>query len=277
LSNYEAAKLKIENLNLTLIDIFDVMKDNQTLNDHTKDKFPYLEFFLKMYPQEDYINRQRSNVYFEEAYYVLSTGDIFLEQDLFGSHGLAPRCIHTNPGFDDWYSSTWPDKTPYGPIGMEILANKIKSIVNKDNSLPNKIFITRRDVNARLKELSTNPDYDYLISERYFDDSKLEEYFKSRGYVSLALEELSYEKQLQHFMAATHVAGVVGAGFSKLLVSKPGTKLIEIHAIPIYGFDYGYFSKVRGIEYMPYDLRVLSEARPMSHEEMVAILDDANI
>ncbi len=273
LSNYEAAKLEIENLKLTLIDIFDVMKDEKTLNDHTKDKFPYLEFFLKLYPQDVYVNRQRSNLYIEEAYYVLCTGDIFLDQDLFESHGLAPRCIYTNAGFDDWYKSVWTDRTPYGPVGLDILTEKVKSAVSVDSSLPKKLFITRRDVNKRLEELSSNPDYEHLISERYFEDSKLETYFTELGYTSLALEELSYEKQLQYFMSATHIAGVVGAGFSKLFVSNPGTKLIEIHAIPIYGFNYGYFKSLRGIDYIPLDLRVLAEKRPMSFDEMVTVLN----
>ncbi len=277
LSNYEAARLEIEDLKLTLIDIFDVMRDEKTLNDHTKDKFPYLEFFLKLYPQDVYINRQRSNLYIEEAYYVLCTGDIFLEQYVFEPHGLAPRCIYTNEGFDEWYKSVWTDRTPYGSGGLNILTEKVKSVVSIDESLPKKIFITRKDVNSRLDEVRDNPDYSHLISERYFDDSKLSEYFTERGYVSIALEELPYEEQLQHFMTATHIAGVVGAGFSKLFVSRPGTKLIEIHAIPIYGFDYGYFKDIRGMDYIPLNLRVLAENRPMSHEEMVSILDDTDL
>lgn len=277
LSNYEGLKLAIPDIDLVLIDLFDVMQDNKNMHEHNKSKFPYIDFFLDMYPQDVYLNRQKSNVYFEEAYYVLCTGDLFPEQDLFEQHGLAPRSIYKNDGFGEWYDSTWLTRTPYGVPGLNVLTEKVKTIVEKDESLPKKIFITRKDVNKRLADLINNPDYDHLISERYFDDSLLEKYFTNRGYVSVALEEFDYTKQLQYFMNATHVAGVVGAGFSKLFVADPGTELIELHAIPIYGFDYGYFKQIRDINYRPIDLRVLSESRAMTFEEMVTVLDESDL
>jgi hypothetical protein len=78
-------------------------------------------------------------------------------------------------------------------------------------------------------------------------------------------------------MGATHVAGTVGAGFSNLHMCKPGTKLYELRTIPIYGFDYEYFSRISGIDYVPVELRDLMAGVALSTQQMKKILDDVEI
>jgi hypothetical protein len=69
----------------------------------------------------------------------------------------------------------------------------------------------------------------------------------------------------------------VGAGFANLHMCNPGTKLFELHVIPIYGFDYGYYSRQSKINYNPIELRNLEDKRPLSHLDMKKVLDTIDL
>lgn len=273
LSYYEATKLQIPDLSLSLIDFFGVMQDEKAVLPSNQGKYPYIDFFLKLYPQSVYINRQKSNVVFEEAYYVLSGSDLFTDPEFFKAHGELPVFFHEHPGYSDWSPRVWTKRSHYGPVGMDILTKNLKELI-KDAPISgtNKIFISRKDVNSRLADLVDVPEYEFLVKERFYRDEFLADYFEKLGYSVVALEDISYEEQLRLFRDATHIAGTVGAGFSKLHMCSPGTKFYELHVIPIYGFDYGYYEEYRDLDYIPIDLRVVEEQRTLTTDEMLEVL-----
>jgi len=78
---------------------------------------------------------------------------------------------------------------------------------------------------------------------------------------------------MQLFMGATHVGGTVGAGFSNMHMCSPGTKLFELHVIPIYGFDYGYYARHSKIDYTAVELRDLKNKSTLTESEMIKRLD----
>jgi hypothetical protein len=269
LAGYEGLKKKYPDLKLVLVDSQHVMKDSKTLNDRWK-HLPYIEYFCSLYDVKDYYSPSE-NYWFEEVYYTPNSGMVLADADFWGED--RPLCIWPNDRYAEWDSLVWTERSPYCVSGMNIITKKLYDLIPVDYSLPKKIFISRRDVNARLKGYIGKPEYDHLVEERLYESDFLEKYFQDKGYEVIALEEHSYEKQMQFFMMASHVAGTVGAGFSNLHMSQIGTKLIELHVLPIYGFDYGYFKDYRGVDYVPVDLRNLSERRTFTEKEMIEALD----
>lgn len=276
LAYYEGLKVFIPELKLTLLDVAFLMKNEKEVRPELKDTYPYLSYFINMYPQGVFLSREK-NMRFERAYYVPTSGDIFRSNIVFKNHGLTPVSLSEGNDYIDWSSSTWDMRAPYGPVGLSRLTAQLKQRIKVDLDSPKKIFISRRDVNERLKKLVDKPGYEHLVEERLFDDEFLENYFEQRGYHIVALEEHGYEKQMQLFMGATHVAGTVGAGFANLHMCNPGTKLYELHVIPIYGFDYGYYARHSKIDYLPIELRNLEEKRPLDSQEMLEVLDNLEL
>lgn len=276
LAHYEGLKIFIPDLKLTLIDLPSIMVDEKTIRPDQEKVYPYLKFFLDLYPQEIFLTKT-SNVKFEKAYFIPTGGDVFKTNITFEPHGFAPMSMVESDEYLSWSNAPWDKRASYGVVGLRRLTEKLKNHIKPSIETTKKIFISRRDVNARLKQYSLQPGYEHLVEERFFDDEFLCGYFEQKGYKIVALEELSYPEQMQLFMGATHIAGTVGAGFANLHMCERGTKLYELHTIPIYGFDYGYYSRVSGIDYKPIDLRDLSAGRALSQEEMKKILDNVEV
>jgi hypothetical protein len=276
LAYYEGLKIFVPDLKLTLIDVAFLMDNQKEIKSELKGTYPYIPYFLDIYPQDVYLSKEK-NMRFEKVYYVPTSGDIFRSNLVFKNHGVTPVSLSDKNDYIEWSNSPWDLRAPYGPIGLYRLTSKLKQRIKIDLDSPKKIFISRRDVNERLKKLINKPGYEHLVEERLFEDGSLEDYFESRGYAVVALEEFEYEKQMQLFMGATHVAGTVGAGFANLHMCNPGTKLFELHVIPIYGFDYGYYSRQSKINYNPIELRNLEDKRPLSHLDMKKVLDTIDL
>ena len=274
LAGYEGLRKVYPDLKLGLIDSQQVMVDATTVNEGWK-HLPYIEYFAKLYAiEEQFLSTE--NYEFEEVYYTPSSGLLFSEAEFWGDNEM-PVSVWRHEGYQEWDASTWDRRSLYALSGMNALTQKLYENISVDYSLPKKIFISRRDVNARLKEHVGKPEYEHLVEERLYEGDFLEEYFAERGYEIIALEEYSYEKQMQFFMTASHVAGTVGAGFSNLHMSQPSTKLIELHVLPTYGFDYGYYKNFRAIDYCPVELRNLQENRTLNQEEMLEVLNGISI
>jgi len=276
LAYYEGLKLDIPNLKLTLIDLAHLMQDENSLRAENVDTYPYLTHFVRMYPQDLYLTSE-TNIRIEVAYFTPTSGDVFRSTKLFSSRGLYPLSMQDCPEYLDWSGLPWDLRGPYGGKGIQELSKKLKLSVQVGSDSPKKIFISRKDVNSRLRKYVGSPEYEHLLQERLFDDEFLESYFVEQGYVSVALEDLKYVDQVRLFIGATHVAGTVGAGFSNLHLCSPGTKLIELHVLPHYGFDYEYYSRVSGIDYKFVDLRDLENTRTLSVEDMKKILSDVDL
>lgn len=273
LAYYEGLKLEIPDLQLVLLDVPGIMTDSGELDHIWHKTYPYLKFFIKNYYEYPHYVDIKKNYIFEEVYYVLTGSTVFPDSKVFDAHGLYPASVWNNPGLDQWTESLWVDRCSYGPAGLDVVTSKLKNLIPVDTSLSKKIYITRRDVNSRLRQYVGMEDYSHLLSERYYEENFLETYFSKLGYTVLALEELTYEMQMQYFLGATHIAGVAGAGFSNLHMCAPGTKLYELRVLPTYGFDYEYFSRYRGIDYTAVELRSVEEVRTFTAEEMEGVLD----
>lgn len=273
LAGYEGIKQLYSDLQLVLFDSQHIMVDATTLAEHRK-HFPYIEYFAKMYGVKELFDLSK-NWEFEEVYYTPTSSQVLIEDYIWGEN--KPMSIWPSEDYDKWDAAPWTERSPFAVAGLNEITQKLYNNIALDLSLPKKIFISRRDVNARLEELEGKEGYEHLVEERLFDGEFLEKYFEQKGYEIIALEEHSYEKQMQLFMNASHIAGTVGAGFANLHMSQPHTKLIELHVIPIYGFDYGYFSSFRDIDYIPVELRNLEEKRALSQQEMLEVLDELEI
>jgi len=272
LAHYEGLKIFVPDLKLTLVDVASLMQDEKELKSEVASTYPYLSYFIELYPQSVYLSRGK-NMRFERVYYVPTSGDIFKSNKLFKDHGVTPVSLSEKNDYIEWSNSDWDKRSPYGPLGLYRLTSKLKQHIKISLNTPKKIFISRRDVNQRLKKLVGSPGYEHLVEERLFEDGFLEDYFSNKGYAIVALEEHPYEEQMQLFMGATHVGGTVGAGFSNMHMCSPGTKLFELHVIPIYGFDYGYYARHSKIDYTAVELRDLKNKSTLTESEMIKRLD----
>lgn len=269
LAGYEGIKQVYSDLQLVLFDSQHIMVDATTLAEHRK-HYPYIEYFAKLYGIKELFDLSK-NWEFEEVYYTPTSSQVLIEDYIWGEE--KPISIWGNEEYRFWDKAPWTARSPYALKGLNAITEKLYRKIEPDPSLPKKIFVSRRDVNARLEELKGEEGYEHLVEERLFDGEFLENYFEEKGYKIIALEEHPYEKQMQFFMNASHIAGTVGAGFSNLHMSPPMTTVFELHVIPIYGFDYRYFSRYRNIKHEIIDLRKLNEKRTLSKEEMLEVLD----
>lgn len=276
LAHYEGLKIFVPDLQLTLVDLPSIMLDEKTIRPDQEHIYPYLKFFLELYPQKVLLTKE-SNVRFEKVYFIPTGGDVFKTNITFEPFGLAPMSMVESSEYLSWSNASWDERAPYGVLGLRRLGEKLKNHIKPSVKSAKKIFISRKDVNARLKQYSMQKGYEHLVEERFFEDDFLALYFENKGYKVVALEDLSYPEQMQLFMGATHVAGTVGAGFANLHMCSKGTKLYELHTIPIYGFDYGYYSRISGIEYLPIELRDLSAGLALSPDQMKKVLDNVEV
>lgn len=268
LANFEGLKQQIPELTLRLFDIHGAINpDTMELHEEVVDKASYLPFFLEMYPQDLVLTRD-VNVIFDVVYVGMTTCDLYADGDLFAAHHMHPAFIPGNQGFPEWSSSEWPHGAGYALHGLRSLSKKVRDSVSSEQVDNRKFFITRKDVNARLKQLIGDPDNEHLVKTRYYEDEFLWDLFKSRGYEIVCLEELSYKDEVRLFMSASHVAGPTGAGLVNLYLSNPGTKLIELMLIPDFDWTYIHFQKSLGMDYVKIDLR------PYSDSEKVKILSN---
>jgi hypothetical protein len=274
IAGYEGIKSLVPDLQLAMLNSQDVMADSRTLKSGDT-HYPYLEYFARLYNIDEIVDTRSTSWTFETVYFTTSSTEFLSDPNFWGEN--LPLSVWPAEGFEEWDKKAWLSRSPHSVRGLGRLTRKLYSEINYDYSLPKKIFISRKDVNSRLKKLIDAPGYEHLVEERLFEGEFLENYFEAKGYEVVALEDYSYEKQMQLFMNASHIAGTVGAGFANLHMSQPGTKLYELHVIPIYGFDYGYFQGFRGIDYHPVELRDLENKRTLTELEMLEVLDEQGI
>ena len=92
----------------------------------------------------------------------------------------------------------------------------INSELNKNVTLPKKIYIERSDSTANSKDLR------WITNE---DEVKF--FLTNIGFQSITLGNLHFVDQVKIFNNAEIIAGLHGAGFANLCFCKPGTKVIE--------------------------------------------------
>jgi len=86
---------------------------------------------------------------------------------------------------------------------------------------------------------------------RVTNEPELWNWLKSRGFVKLCPEDLSWAEQIQVFRHAKVVVGPHGAGLANLAFCAAGTKVVELFHRSYINSCYWRLSSVRGLEYVP--------------------------
>lgn len=97
------------------------------------------------------------------------------------------------------------------------LRKKFKFRNKKKNIFSSKIYIDRSD-----SKFSKNR---YIVNEE-----NLKKYLITKGFKSVVLSKISFKKQVKIFSHAKVIVGAHGAGFSNIIFSNPGTKIIELQS-----------------------------------------------
>ena len=96
-----------------------------------------------------------------------------------------------------------------------------------------------------------------LLLTEMEDNDMIENYYVEQGYHSVNFEGMAYLDQLNHIRNATHVAGLIGSGFTSLYVAKPGCQVIEILVNKKYQFTYNFLAQLVPFKLTQIDLRML--------------------
>lgn len=262
LAQFEAVKKHVPDVSIVFVDawnIFSTDKDPEAgFTDRVDGQFVYMKDLCPIYRvEDDYFNWNTQNLIFDEVYLILNVNQ-HVPSEFFISNGIVPPW-HGDEGGEVWhaYNINWEVRDIYMFEGLRILREKFLPRLTKNESLPKKLFISRKDVNRRLNEYKElDPiGYETRISERLFDDDVIENIFKELGYEPIQLENYGFFEQMQMFYNCTHVAGTVGSGFAGMLVTDPGATLYEIHVKPAYWFTYEYICVTFGHSWKLVDLR----------------------
>ena len=85
--------------------------------------------------------------------------------------------------------------------------------IKKNNKLPKKIYISRKDTSDSLRKI--------------LNESEIIDILKKNNYTPIALSELNLLDQINLFYNAESIVGLHGAGFTNVVFCKPKTKILE--------------------------------------------------
>lgn len=283
LTQYELLKKEILDLKLLIISneqIYPIKEEMISLPNYLQliKKFDYMKtvsFFsdiCKIYFGDDIentmvYNLQKSNISLENIYFIYDWKGLVpyrlfkvnnLEFPYYLTKKINKEGVRVN-SHQAW--STLENKNSlWQKDGMILLRNRMRSFLNKDNSLPQKIYIDRTDANLKwgshsIKKNQSINDKDHVPSRYYRREHLIREYFENIGYKSLSLGEYEYIEQLNYFYNATHIAGLCGSGLLNSYVSEKNTNLIEVYVNRSYEFSYSYLTEISPINVFSIDLR----------------------
>jgi hypothetical protein len=84
---------------------------------------------------------------------------------------------------------------------------------------------------------------------------------------------MSYLDQLNYIRSATHVAGLIGSGFTSLFVAKPGCVVTEILVNKKYNYTYKFLADIVPFRLHRIDLRLLV-GTPEKFQEIFKLKND---
>ena len=229
----------------------------------------YFEDIMKILPGQEYVfcpKERETNYHFDEVYLVWDPLNFFVEK----RHKFLQLGSHwSGVPYAWWARLNWQDNDRFSGHVFEhqwwrnIGISEMRSIFLKElESYPDlpykKIFISRKDADQRYKEQYAAEDQ--LSFFRYVDpdiNDMIENYYVEQGYHSVNFEGMAYLDQLNHIRNATHVAGLIGSGFTSLYVAKPGCQVIEILVNKKYQFTYNFLAQLVPFKLTQIDLRML--------------------
>jgi hypothetical protein len=116
----------------------------------------------------------------------------------------------------------------------------------KDESLPKKIFLTRKIVSQELPNHPGNTEAQYSwkrdqLRLRYnppWLEDAIEQFFIDEGYELVQLSGMTIPEQVNFFYNASHVAGLLGTAFYNGIFSRQWTKFTAVRVTPSYWYDF---------------------------------------
>lgn len=163
------------------------------------------------------------------------------------------------------------------------LYNSLASKVDIDDTLPKKIYVSRRShKHGNFDNIGTN----YTTKRRLDNEDQLVAFLESKGYTEVFTELLDTRTKITMFKGCTHVVGAIGGGLCNVLFSSPQTKLISIvspHFLDInkrfcYSFanvNVGYFTGTQHVETSEYKRYMRVLVKPLNIVgEVVEIVGD---
>jgi len=231
----------------------------------------YFEDIMKIFPGQDYVfcpKGSDTNYHFDEVYLIWDPLNFFIEKKYkfldMGSHW-------SGIPYAWWARLNWqePDKFSgdifehqwWRFIGLFEMRSAFLKELESYPILPyKKIFISRKDADKRyeqkIKEEKERADF-----FRYVDpetNNMIEDYYVERGYHPVNFEGMGYLDQLNYIRNATHVAGLIGSGFTSLYIAKPGCQVTEILVNKKYEFSYKFLADLVPLRFNRIDLRMLA-------------------
>lgn len=147
-----------------------------------------------------------------------------------------------------------------------------RSELVKNKNLPQKIFITRKNLNNTVRmihyylnnknNLTTEEIKDFnqwvenyggekylwqFVHERYMtleEEDRLEQFFVDKGYVIIDPAELTFFQQINYYYNAKHVASVRGSGLVNTIFCEPETNIFILDVSNQYDFEYASICRI---------------------------------
>ena len=150
----------------------------------------------------------------ETRYFKLEYGYVFMQKQSFHWH---TNRYNNNDQFDPmhWlfskffiHQTSWKCKKHFGAI-IDLYR---KYFYNKDIIPNKKIFISRKDAYRRALD----------------DSDVLENFFSSKGFEIICLQEMPILEQINYFNNATHIAALAGSSLTNIIFSNPKVQVLEI-------------------------------------------------
>ena len=143
------------------------------------------------------INKRLSSEFYRHFY---------ANQIIVPSH---PYTLQNDPELDSLKIPIWlSDFLKLNFLNKSLQESKIKKF-------PKKIYISRKDATSLR----------YIINEKEVDNA-----LKNKGFSNLTMSDYTFKDQVALFHNAEVVIGLHGAGFTNIIFSKPGCKIIELQS-----------------------------------------------
>jgi len=288
LAQYEVLKQRIPDLKIVFIDYSSVFAEVD--NKFPGTRFSYIKDICRYYMSEaefrrtfvflDFYKNAHSNLLFEEVYFYSDLNKI-ISPEAWAEHGLHPKWHSENN--EAWIGVHWTGKVgrdPWRKEGVNLIQKRLHKQAVLDKKYPKKLYVSRRDATIRhsksIEDPTAKPEKVKEAKTRVYDESKLEEYFASKGYTIQSMEGLPYSEQVNYFYNAEVIAGLAGSGFTNLICARPGTRIVELHVQKEFFFSYEYLAGYLNQEFILTDLRVRNpedDRLYLSWEEMLVKLN----
>lgn len=121
------------------------------------------------------------------------------------------------------------------PAGVRLLRDFATPFLGGESPFGERLYISR--AKARRRRVSNEKELEVLL--------------KSRGFVTLELESLSWQQQVAAFSRARTIVGPHGAGLANLVFCEPGTRVVECFHRAYVDGGFWRLAAVNGLDYRP--------------------------